>query len=158
MSVTRELPSTILIDVQEREPALYLVDKSIYMVDGMGLVLEKMPGMPMGKAPFVTGLSRAKMKKDSTALDAALQLVHKIREVDESLLSLISEVNIRNTKSPKLVLVKGGANVKLGESGHYQRLFLLSQFLRKQPIIEKLSTIKSVDLTYTNRIIINHKS
>ncbi len=158
VSVTRGLPSTIHIDVQEREPFLYLVDKSIYMVDETGLILEKIPGMPMGKAPFITGISRKEMQKDSTILSSAIQLVRKIREVDESLLPLISEVHIRKNRAPELILIKGGAHVKIGDSKHYQRLFLLSQFLRKQPIINKLKKIKSVDLTFRNRIVINHKS
>ena len=158
VSVTRELPSTILIDVQERKPALYLVDKSIYMVDKTGLILEKLPGMPMGKAPFVTGITRTQLKKDSTALFSAIQIVRKIQEIDESLLSLISEVNIRKKDAPELILIRGGAHVKIGESKHYQRLFLLSQLLHKQPIMDKLPTIRSVDLRYQDRIIINHKS
>ena len=56
VSVSRILPSSILIDVQEREPILYLADQSVYMVDETGMVLQKLPRMLMGKLPIITGL------------------------------------------------------------------------------------------------------
>ena len=158
VSVTRVLPSTILIDVQEREPVFYLVDKSVYMVDETGKVLKKLPRMPMGKLPIVTGVKLDEFRQDSTALFASLRLVKQIHEVDETLVPLISEINYTKHKSPEFVLVNGAARVKIGKLNHYSRLFLLSQLLNKQPMIDKLATIRTIDLTFADRIIIQNKS
>ena len=158
VSVTRMLPSTILIDVQEREPVFYLVDKSVYMVDETGKVLKKLPRMPMGKLPIVTGVKLKAIQKDSTALYATLHLVKQIYEVDETLVPLISEINYTKHKYPEFVLVNGAARVKIGKSNHYSRLYLLSQLLNKPPVIDKLATIRTIDLTFADRIIIQNKS
>ncbi len=56
VSVTRNLPGTLIIDIQERQPILYLIDKNIYMVDDSGIILKKLPAMPMNNIPVVTGL------------------------------------------------------------------------------------------------------
>lgn len=157
VSVARVLPSTIVIDVQEREPVLYLVDKTIYMVDEEGTILKKLPGMPMGKCPIVTGFTLKQVEKDSTTLMESIQIVKKIREVDTSLFSFISEINIGKDKHPELVLIKGAARVKIGENKYYQRLFVLSELLDKQPIVEQLPKIKQIDLTFADRIVIQKK-
>jgi cell division septal protein FtsQ len=158
VSVTRVMPSTIMIDVQEREPVLYLVDKTIYMVDEEGTTLKKLPTMPMGKCPIVTGVTLKQVEKDSSALVESIEIVKKIREVDASLFSFISEINIGKDKHPELVLIKGAARVKIGTGNYYQRLFILSQFFEKQPVVEQLPKIKQIDLTFADRIVIQKKS
>ena len=158
ISVSRVLPSTILIDVQEREPFLYLIDRSIYMMDETGVLLKKLPRMPMGKLPIVTGLSMEALQQDSSAALSAIRLVKKIQEVDERLISLISEINLARDRAPELVLIKGAARVKIGREGIYQRLFILSEFLRKQPIMEQLPDIKQIDLTFADRVVVKKKT
>lgn len=158
VSVSRVLPSTILIDVQEREPFLYLIDRSIYMMDETGVLLKKLPRMPMGKLPIVTGLSVEALQQDSSAALSAIRLVKRIQEVDERLISLISEINLARDRAPELVLIKGAARVKIGREGIYQRLFILSEFLSKQPIIEQLPEIKQIDLTFADRIVVKKKT
>ena len=56
------------------------------------------------------------------------------------------------------VLIKGGAKVVLGPQDHFQKLFVLSEFLNKQPIIDKLPKIKQIDLTFEDRIIVQNKT
>lgn len=163
VSVTRGLPSSILIDVEEREPLFYLVDRKLYMVDAYGVVLEKLPGMPVGHLPMITGLTREKIRKEDRTLNAAIDMVLKIREVDtrlpESLFALISEINFTKRGRPELVLVQGGARVDLGEDRHYERLYLLGSFLLgERPYLQKLPDVKRIDMTVPDRIIVRRKS
>jgi len=156
-NVARALPATVLISVKERVPVLYMIDKSVYMVDESGTMLERLPRMPVGNLPLVTGLSVAELEEDRTPLFQAIELVKKIREVDEKLLSLISEINIKKDRWPELYLVRGGALVRLGKERHYERLFLLSEFLNKKPIAEMLPAVQRLDLTFRDRIILQKK-
>ncbi|GEM_PF-2475395 len=157
VSVTRALPATLLISVQEREPVLYLVDRIIYMVDNTGLIIKKLPAMPMGSVPIVTGLSVKELRKDKKPLFKALSLKKKIQEVDNTLLSFISEIHIRKDGSPELYLVKGGARVRLGNSHHYERLYVLSELLNTTSIINQLPQLKRIDLTFENRVVLQKK-
>lgn len=158
VSISRELPSTVTINIQEREPLLYIVDKTIYMVDANGVVLKKLVPMPMGKVPIVTGLSLATLQKDSTALRNVIRLVEQIKEVDAELLPLVSEINLDGHGVPELLLIRGAARVTLGSSNRYQRLYMLSQFLSNEPVVSNLEKIRRIDLTFENRIIVQHKS
>ena len=159
VSVSRVLPSTLLIDVQEREPLMYLADQAVYMVDESGMILKKLPRMMMGKLPIVTGLSQQQVSTDSSRLQAAVNLIKKIQEVDASLLPLISEINFqKNRTAPELVLIKGAARVRIGADHHYQRIFLLSELLRKQPVMDHLPGIRMIDMTFSDRIIVQNKT
>jgi len=158
VSVSRKMPSNIIIDVQEREPLLYLIDKSIYMVDEQCTILKKLPGMPMGRCPIVTGITLKELEKDSTLLAESIEMVKKIREVDPALFAFISEINTSKNKHPELILIKGAARVKLGGSNYYQRLYILSQLLNKQMIVDELPAIKQIDLTFADRIVLQRKS
>ncbi|MEL6823749.1 MAG: FtsQ-type POTRA domain-containing protein [Calditrichota bacterium] len=156
-NVARSLPATVRIDVRERVPVLYMIDKSIYMVDEAGVMLKRLPRMPVSNLPLVTGLTVAELDEDRTPLFQAIELVRKIREVDEKLLSLISEININKDRWPELYLVRGGAVVRLGNENLYQRLFILSEFLNKKPVADMLPTVQRIDLSFKDRIIVQKK-
>ena len=161
VSVTTLLPATVRIDIEERQPAFFLVEKGLYMVDETGLMLEKHPNMPIFEVPMITGLSRAAMAKDSTALPGALSLVGKVkymdREFSKSFSPMISEINFSGKGEPELVLVKGGARAALGKKDQYQRLFLLGNFMLKQQE-SQLYEIKRIDLTIPDRLIVQKRS
>lgn len=158
VSVSRALPATLLIDVQERQPVFYLVDRRIYMVDETGIILLKKPRMPLLKLPIVTGLSVPQMLKDRTPVYNTLNLLKKINEVDPALLGVISEFHFEDGNWPRLYLIRGGAQVELGENHHYQRLYALSELIKKTTLVNELEHIKRIDLTFKDRIIVEQKS
>lgn len=158
VSVSRIMPATLLIDVQEREPLFYVVDKSLYMVDGDAVILKKLPEMAIGKCPIVTGKSAADFQQDSSLVQNVVTLVQKIRTVDNQLFNFISEISVRDDAAPEIVLIRGAARVVLGEAGQYQRLYILREFLNRAPIIEQLPQIERIDLRFKNRIVVQKKA
>ncbi|RMF58492.1 MAG: FtsQ-type POTRA domain-containing protein [Calditrichaeota bacterium] len=158
VSITRAFPTTLLLSIEEREPVLYLVDRVIYMVDESGLILKKLPDMPMGDIPIITGISKKSLEKDMSPLMSVLGLKRKIEEVDNSLFSFISEIHLNNDGSPELYLVKGGGKVYLGKSHHYERLYYLSQLLNRPDVVNRLDKIKRIDLRFQRRIILQKRS
>ena len=163
VSVTTLLPSKVLISIEERQPVFYLLDQGLFMVDRQLTLLEKLPGMSFEQVPLVTGLKRQQVEEDSTRLREALKLVGKMdelnREFKGNLRPLVSEISLKNSSNPELVLVKGGARVQLGSSDHYQRLYTLGEFmLGKAKKIQELSNIKRIDLTVPSRVIVQKRS
>ncbi len=155
-TVSRVPPSTILIDIQERTPLLYLIDGSIYMVDENGIILKKLPQMPMGKIPIITGLHVAELLQDRTPLFRAMNFVRKIRQVDGDLLTVVSEIHY-DRGVPRLLLVRGGAQVEVGDRQHYQRLYLLSELFKHSPVLMQLPSVRRIDLRFAHRIIVAKK-
>ncbi len=158
VSVSRSLPSTLIISVQEREPVAYLIDNNIYMIDESGIVLLKKPAMSIENLPLVTGLSVKRILEDRQPLYDALDLIQKIQNVDRTLFQFISEIHMDEVDAPYLYLIQGGAKVEIGSQDIYKRLYLLSEFFKKPDVTRKLKEIKKIDVTYSDRIVVTRKS
>ena len=158
VSVSRSLPSTLLISVQERVPVAYLIDRRVYMVDHSGKILIKKPAMQLKNLPLITGLSVKELLKNRTPLLDALDLLKKINEVDHTLLTLISEVHIDHNSNPCLFLVRGGARVEFKKNTIYKNIYLLSELFKNAALLNQLEQIKKIDLKFSDRVVISKKS
>lgn len=158
VSVSRSLPSTLLISVQERVPVAYLTDRQVYMVDRSGKILIKKPAMQLKNLPLITGLSARELLKNRAPLLDALDLLKKINEVDHTLLALISEVHIERKKDPCLFLVRGGARVEFKKNAVYKDIYLLSELFKNAALLNELEQIKKIDLKFADRVVISRKS
>jgi len=87
-----------------------------------------------------------------------IKLVEIINDIDNSLFHLISEINIGSKLPTQLYLVKGGARVKLGIDDLPKKIFLFSEYLKQGDIRNQLETIKLIDLTFNDRVIVTRKS
>ncbi len=158
VSISRSLPSTLIISVQERQAVAYLVDQKIYMVDEEGKMLLKKPGMLLNHLPLITGLSVQSLLQNRQPLLEALELIKLIDAVDEDLFRFISEIHIKRGEAPSLYLIRGGAEVNIGSDHLHRRLYILSEFLKDSNGLNKLNSIKKIDLTYKDRLIVTRKS
>lgn len=157
VSVTRSLPSKLVISVHERKPIAYILDQHVYMVDAFGKILRQKPGMSLSGLPLITGIKVQQLLKNREPLMIALDFLEKTKTVDADLLSLISEIHMSPDNVPQLYLVRGGARVVLGAEKVYTRLYLLSQFMQKTAAISDLESIRTIDLRYDGRIIVTRK-
>lgn len=158
VSVSRSMPSTLIISVQERQPVAFLVDQNIYMVDQTGIMLPKKPMMSEDNLPLITGLSVAKLLQNRKPLLDVLKLMRKVEEVDPGLFRFISEIHLNNKKTPCFYLIRGGAKVEFGEGNPFRKIYFLSEFIKSDGIINQLSHIKTIDLRFSDRIVVNRKS
>jgi len=158
VSVSRNIPSTLLIDIEERRPVMFMLDNTLYMVDETGIILQKLSTIPAGGLPVATGLSVHELLKDRTPLYRALQIIKAIKEVDKFLLEYVSEAHLQKEGWPVLFLIKGGARVVLGDSHHYERIYAWSQLFQQTSIIDRLDQIKKIDFTFSDRIVIEYKT
>jgi hypothetical protein len=159
VSVARVYPNTVRIDVQEREPKLYLIDRSVFMVDESGVILPRLPKMKMSRyTPVITGVAIADFKNEPTLIHKALEILDVIKHVDPSILAIVSEIHFEKDMAPKLVLINGGANVVLGTAEYYQKIYLFSELLKQNAVVEKLPSVKNIDLTFADRVIVQNKS
>lgn len=158
VSVSRNIPSTLFIDIEERTPVLFLLDKNLYIVDDTGIILKKLATMPTQGLPVVTGITVNELLQDREPLYQALEIMNIIKEVDKTLFAYVSEVNLQKDRWPILFLVQGGAKVVLGDSQYYERIYLWSELFRQAQIINKLDQIKKIDFTFSDRVVIEYKT
>lgn len=158
VSVSRNIPSTLRIDIQERKPVMFMLDNALYMVDETGMILQKLSTVPAKGLPIATGLSVPELLKNRTPLYRGLEIINAIKEVDKFLLEFVSEVQLQKEGWPDLFLMKGGARLVLGDSHQYERIYAWSQLFHKTSIIDKLDQIKKIDFSFSDRIVIEYKS
>lgn len=158
VSVSRHIPSTLLIDVQERKPVLFLLDKSLYIVDDTGIMLKKPPTMTAKGLPIATGITVNELLQDRKPLYRALEILDIVKDIDKTLLEFVSEVNLQKDNWPVLFLIQGGAKVYLGNSNHYKRVYLWSQLFKQTEILSNLEQIKKIDFTFSDRVVIEYKT
>ena len=157
VSISRALPSTLIISVQEREPVAYLIDRKIYMIDQQGIILLKKSGMSIKNLPLITGLTVQRLLKDRRPLLDALKLLELINEIDPNLVQFISEVHIDANQPPQLYMVRGGAKVIIGKEKFSERIFVLSEFVKTTSFLNQIETVKKIDLTFNGRVIVTRK-
>ena len=157
VSISRALPSTLIISVQEREPVAYLIDQKIYMIDESGIILLKKSGMSIKNLPLITGLSVQRLLKDRRPLLDALKLIVLMNEIDPNLLQFISEIHIDANRPPQLYLVRGGAKVVIGKEKFPERIYIMSEFVKTSSFLNQIETVKKIDLTFNGRVIVTRK-
>jgi len=158
VSISRALPSTLIISVQEREPVAYLVDQKIYMIDEQGIILLKKPDMSLKNLPLITGLSVQSLLKKRQPLLDALKLIQMMNEIDPTLLLFVSEIHIHAKNPPQLYMVRGGARVEIGLERLPERIFVLSEFVKTPAFLNQLESLKKIDLTFNGRVIVTRKN
>jgi hypothetical protein len=121
-------------------------------------MLLKKPGMLLNHLPLITGLSVNSLLQNRQPLLHALELIKVIHAVDEDLFQFISEIHIERNMPPRLILIRGGAEVNIGSDHLHRRLYILSEFVKDSEGLNKLESIKRIDLTYKDRLIVTRKS
>ena len=121
VSIDRKLPSTVIIDVEERKPLFVIqFEEKFYYIDMHGNILdiqEHFQNLPTVEG-FSTDLSKVKTgdklsQDDSSNLDLVYRIleVAKMKQIDTQ----ISEIDISNSNDCKLVFASEGKQAFIGD-------------------------------------------
>lgn len=113
VTVKKQLPDRVVIDIKEREPlALFCAQESLLVIDGKGYCLEKCTTSKSYDLPIITGLKPESLKPgERVSKSGHLELVLAV--LDEDVQQLVSEINI--AKADNLVAyTRRGIPVLLG--------------------------------------------
>lgn len=99
VKVRRRLDRKLEILVSEKKPFAWVCDDSLYLADESGVLLRPIPGV-MFELPLITGIKKDSTNriKDVRRWKTAVSVLTLIRERDERLFKLISEVNVKKEK------------------------------------------------------------
>ena len=152
--IRRQLPSKIIITIQEREPVMLLSAAELYGVDQEGTVIPLESGQWSGDIPVLTGIFPEVQPGEGCehpGVRRGLEIRRTILQVAPSLLDKISEIDVTHPEAPLLYLIQGGAQVKMGSGD------LHSKFQRLWTVLGDLSitgiSVKSLDLRFEDQII-----
>ncbi len=154
VSIKRDLPSTLLVEVTEREPiAFFLWKGKMYLVDASGLPIgsyqEKHAGYDF---PFVIGLQAGSKEETLQKLRCGVEILEKIKKHNSVFWELISEIDVHDENFFILGLRDGSPALYLD-----QKYFLknLDHYLCvKKDIDSQFEKIEHIDLRWENRVIV----
>lgn len=148
--VKKQLPVTIVVDIQERVPvALILNEDGVVEVDKQGTILRFHETWPKTSSPVVTGVVVPDtigpgQKVVNDQLEKVLLL---LGQAPLSMIPLIGEVSI-NKEEQVFLFLNTGMEVRLGHSEEYAgKLNLLNELIYNEEYKSIEKSIKYIDLT-----------
>lgn len=146
VSVRREFPDRLIIDIIERNPLAIININGLFYVDNNGEIFKRVEINDNPDYPIITGIN----KNDSYS-----SFMKKIKRgvsfifIAKPLINIISEVNVSNGI---IIYTIDGITVNIGESDYKEKINRLNKILidlKKRSI-----KVKVIDLDYKDRGII----
>ncbi len=114
-SVTRELPDTLLVDIEEHEPQAVLLAGGFFLVGGDGIPFKSLEDGERGTLPVITGVEQSLIftepERAKQRVQAALEILAAYRAKRRPRLS---EVHVDHTGAATLYTADLGSQLRLG--------------------------------------------
>ncbi len=160
--VSRIFPSTIRIELIERDPIAIILDNGIWGVDSDGVLLPRFSARHGLDYPVITNIRLQKYvpgeKVDDTGLTSLVRFLGELRTLNPALYSRISEVTIDDMIGVRLIMLDYNVPVLMGHERLLKKckdLEIAWDFLLNS---RKAASIKYLDLRYRDQIILKKKA
>jgi len=139
VAVTRRLPGTVVVRVEELQPIAFVQLDRLYGVSERGALIPLSPGNGLPDLPVITvgassypqapGAAESEGRSFETLRDAmlvnpemarALYLMRALRTMSPGMYDELSEIHVSSPDDPIAYMVEGGLAIRFG-TGHYPR-------------------------------------
>ena len=153
VSVRRELPGTIWVDVLERTPAVYVnTDSKLYIADEEGVILGNNSGELL-RLPVVYGIDISGIKSGVKSREEGLKSAIEVKRVLTSIPWIdLTTTGIEVGERSQIVLHLKGYRIKLGRGGYQEKLQRFYNIVKN--LQDRDIPYKEVDLRFENQIIV----
>jgi cell division septal protein FtsQ len=154
--VRKVFPNTVRVQIEERKPIAILQLEKLYYVDSRGVIFS-----PVGEGdgynfPFVTGLTRQALEKDSESskrlLVSALELVRLTEAEKVFAPGEISEIHVSPSFGVDCYAKTDGLAVRMGKDSFAEKLRRLS--IVWSDVQKRGLSVRSIDCSDVNRIVV----
>jgi cell division protein FtsQ len=161
--VRRVLPAELIVEIEERRPAVILEIRGDLMIaDSDGILLDRYDEK-YGKIdmPVFRGLLgdsaegyRRRKEENSERVRVGLRLLAELESGSENYARSISEIDVSDPQNLRVLLVDDTAEIEIGSRDFLKRFRGLMNSMRKyQELKEQYGEIASVDLRYDGQIL-----
>ena len=156
VTIRKAFPSTVLIEVKERKPIAIVQLEELYYMDGKGVIFCRAGDGDGYNYPFLTGLNRQTMEKESEEserlLAKALEVLLVAEQEREAPLVEVSEIHIEKISGIHCISKAEGLEVKMGWDDYPEKLKRLS--LIWTDLQSRGLTVHSIDCRDVNRMVV----
>ena len=162
ISITRRPPQMLNITVEEYDPVAFIYGKGLNLIDGEGYLIPIPKSELTWDLPFISGIKEGlgRLGQKTAASDAylALEIVRYLEDENPLLASMVSEINLNNSKAIELHLIKGGTKIRVNRESFYKELFVLKNYIANYLDWGQLAKIDYIDLRFENQLIVKAKT
>ena len=159
--VSRKIPHTLLLEVEERIPIALIVGNGEYLViDAEGIYLKQVDDLIDFNLPVISGISLSEQVSlgenlTTLELDSALQL---LRLMDESFLENVAEIKATTSYNLTLKMLQG-VKIHFGSAEEIERkLQIIQELLVENEELINKQTVEYIDLRYKSLPVIKRKN
>lgn len=158
--VTKELPATIRIRIEERVPvALAWVGNDLRLIDNNGYVLDyESKPLEDERFPMLSGFKKVRRlpngtrRLDSAEVAAGIELLKAVRGTEYARM-VLSEVNVSNPSKMYALTSEGNTRFIFGDSGEYERKLKYLETFWKEVVAKRgVGHFDYVDLRYEGKV------
>jgi cell division septal protein FtsQ len=162
ISITRRPPKILNITVEEYDPVAFIYGKGLNLIDGEGYLIPIPESQLIWDLPFISGIKQGlgRLGHQTVAADAylALEIVRYLEDENPLLANMVSEINLSNSKTIELHLIKGGTKIRVNRESFYKELFVLKNYIANYLDWGQLAKIDYIDLRFENQLIVKKKT
>jgi cell division protein FtsQ len=162
VSITKRLPRTLNITVDERKPIAFIYGRGLNLIDNEGFLMPIPKIKKSWDLPFISGISESlgKLGNKTTSSQAlkAVALVSHLQCNDNLMLGLISEINMNHSRIFELIMIKGGAKIKINRNEYEKELYVLQSYIKSYFDWDDLTQIEYIDLRFKDQLIVKKKT
>lgn len=162
--VVHDLPSSIMITIQERTPVAVLGGTELFYVDEEGVVLPPVNSREILDVPVITGLShhnrlKPGMKIQSDDFRVAMEILMSAASLereggsDVEIYHLISEIHIGGP-DPTIYTAEHGIPVLFARENIEQQLLYLQSFWDQYVRQQGSEQVSSIDLRFDGQVVV----
>lgn len=160
--VSRLFPSSIRIQIEERNPVALFIDNGIWGVDDEGVLLPRFPASHGLDYPVIVSEDlqhhNPGERIDNPRVLRLVEFLGLLKETNASVYSLISEVSWNEIEGLRILTVKSNLPVLFGHSGLLEKCRKLSTAWQYLQVNNRIPEIKYLDLRFQNQIILKKRS
>ncbi len=161
--VERDLPSTLVIRITERQPAVILPQGELFYLDEDGVVLPNLLAREVFDLPVLTGLGspgslKAGDRLTSGQVKEALQILRGAKLLNKELYHLISEVALRGEGDIVLYTAEGGVPILFGRGDIPRKLVYLESFWKEVLSVEGTGGLQYIDVRFEDQVVVRWKA
>ncbi len=171
VAVTRRLPGTVVVRVEELQPIAFVQLDRLYGVSERGELILLTPGNGLPDLPVITvdassyrqvpGAAESEDRSFETLRDAmlanpemarALYLMRVLRTMSPGMYDELSEIHVSSPDDPIAYMVEGGLAIRFG-TGHYPRKIEMLKRTVEQLEADAIRT-RLIDLRFKDQVIV----
>jgi len=146
VSVRRQAPSILWIQVKEQQPVALLLNGKLHFVSAEGVAFKEVEKESGRDLPVITGFD----KQDS--LQQTVQLIRFLENSNDFELFGLSEIHYNEATGFSVVTLSGPMEVKLGKEGFEEKIDRLKSIWPS--VKERLGRVRGIDLDYADKAFV----